>query len=67
MGKIAKLILASFMTRIIIDEDAPLETILEIARKKFYEKINLEFAENIESIEEDFESPFDPFQDAFTE
>lgn len=47
------------MTRVVVDEDATEDQIVELAKEKFLEKIHNELYENIEEIEDDLEMPFD--------
>ena len=56
--KVAKLVAVSFMTRVIVDEDASHEAIFETARPRLKEKAQEEMFENLESIEDDDECPF---------
>lgn len=60
MPKIAKLVCVSLMTRVIVDTDATESQILLKARGQFIDKIADDLADNIESIEDDEESPYDP-------
>jgi hypothetical protein len=57
--KVAKLVTVSLITRVIVDYGADDETILELARPKFVDKINKELNEHLEYIEDDDECPFD--------
>jgi len=58
--KKAFLVRASFVTRIVVDENATEQEKLEVAATKISEKATYEFNENLESIEEDNECPYDP-------
>lgn len=60
MKKVAKLVTITMNTRIIVDENASEEEIIEQASIKLSEKIQHEFNENLESICEDTECPYDP-------
>jgi hypothetical protein len=60
MGKVAKLVSVSLMTRVIVDEGASETEILELAGIKLAEKIQHELTEHIEGIEDDIECPYDP-------
>jgi hypothetical protein len=60
MAKVAKLVYLSMVTRVIVDEDAREEEIVEAARNRFIDKINTELGENTEEIEDDIECPYDP-------
>lgn len=57
--KIAKLVCVTLMTRVIVDENADEQTIMELAIPKLSEKLMDEPFEHIESIEDDTECPFD--------
>jgi hypothetical protein len=59
MGKVAKLVTVTMTTRIIVDENATEEQIIELASIKMSEKIQEEFNQNIESIQDDTECPYD--------
>ena len=61
MTKVAKLVTISLMTRVIVDENATDEQIVEAAKSKFIEKINNEALENLEDIVEDTECPYGTF------
>ena len=50
MGKVAKLVCVSLMTRVIVDENASEADILELAGVKLAEKIQHELTEHLESI-----------------
>lgn len=65
MGKVAKLVCVSLMTRVIVDENASEADILELAGVKLAEKIQNELTENLESIEDDIECPYDPLYDEY--
>ena len=60
MGKVAKLVCVSLMTRVIVDENASETEILELAGIKLAEKIQHELTEHLEVIEVDIECPYDP-------
>lgn len=60
MTKIAKLVCVSLMTRVIVDENATEQDILELAIPKLSEKLMDEPFEHIESMEDDTECPYDP-------
>jgi hypothetical protein len=57
--KKAMLVRVSFMTRIVVEENATEEEVIEKAKEKFIEKINNELQENIEDVYEDEEVPYD--------
>ena len=58
MAKVAKLVQISLMTRVVVDESATDEQILDAARPNLIEKVNMEFAENLDNISGDTECPF---------
>jgi hypothetical protein len=60
MSKVAKLVTISLMTRVIVDENASEEEILNSARPKFIQKVQEELSENLEEIWYDNECPYDP-------
>ncbi len=59
MAKVAKLVYASFVTRVVVDENATEEEILEASRQKFIEKVQTELGENVDEIQDDIEIPYD--------
>lgn len=61
MTKVAKLVTISLMTRVIVDENATDEQIMDAAKPKFIEKIKEEALENLEDIVDDTECPFGAF------
>jgi hypothetical protein len=60
MSKIAKLVTITMKTRILVDENASERDIIELASIRMSEKIQHEFNENLESIEDDIECPYNP-------
>lgn len=61
MGKVAKLVVTTFITRVVMDENTSLEEIAELVKPKLLDKINNnEVAENIETILPDEECPYTP-------
>ena len=57
--KVAKLVMVSLMTRVIVDENSTDEQILEKAKARFQAKLdNNELMDNLESIEDDEELPY---------
>ena len=60
MGKIAKLVTITMTTRIVVGEDASEADIIDIASIRMSEKIQHEFNENLGSIVDDMECPYDP-------
>lgn len=63
MAKVAKLVYVSLATRVIVDEEATDEQILERAKPRFIDKIQTESLENLNSIVDDTEWPYDPDMD----
>lgn len=63
MNKVAKIVCVSLMTRVVVDENATDEQIVELAKGKFKEKIEGELLENLEEIYDDEECPFGTFKD----
>lgn len=59
MGKVAKLVSVSLITRVIVDENASEQDILELAIPKLSEKLMDEPFEHIEEIVDDEECPYD--------
>ena len=57
--KVAKLVYVSLVTRIVVDENASEDEILNAASVKFIEKIQDEIEEHIEEIVDDNECPYD--------
>lgn len=57
--KVAKLVMVSLMTRVIVDDSATDEQIIQASYKGFQAKIdNRELGDNLESIEDDEEVPY---------
>tara|TARA_R110000796_G_scaffold1673_4_gene6977 strand:+ start:1092 stop:1817 length:726 start_codon:yes stop_codon:yes gene_type:complete len=57
--QVAKLVAVSLLTRVIVDEDASDEDILDKAKTKFQDKLNNnELDDNLEYIEDDTECPY---------
>ena len=48
------------VTRVIVDEDATEEQIINVAQYKFMDKVQTELCENLENIVDDVECPYDP-------
>lgn len=63
MAKVAKLVLVSLMTRVVVEESATEAEILDTAKLHFIEIITTELGEHIEDIEDDEECPYDPETD----
>jgi hypothetical protein len=58
--KKALLVAASFLTRVVVDENATEQEIMEMAALNISEKATTEFSDNLEYIELDEECPYDP-------
>lgn len=63
MAKVAKLVAVSLLTRVIVEDTASDEEILDAACPRFIEKISTELSEHLEYIEDDTECPYDPQTD----
>lgn len=59
MKKVAKLVTCSLMTRVVVDEDASENEIIEMAKSRFVVKILNELHEHIEDVEDDLEVPYE--------
>ena len=59
MKKVAKLVYITMATRVIVDEDAQDDEIVEASRKNFILKVKEELHENLEDIVDDIECPYD--------
>ena len=59
--KVAKLVYYSFMTRVVVDEDATESKIVLASKKNMLAKVNIELGENLEEISSDDECPFGTF------
>ena len=57
----AKLVYVSFITRILVDDNATEEDILDAAKNEFYIKVKNELSENLDKIIDDTECPFGTF------
>lgn len=60
MAKVAKLVVASFITRVVVEDTATYEETVEAARQGIAAKVNNELFENIEDVIDDTEMPYDP-------
>ena len=65
MGKVAKLVYVSLVTRVVVDENASEQEILELAIPKLSEKLMDEPFEHIEEIVDDEECPYDHLYDEY--
>jgi len=54
----AKLVYCSFVTRVVVPDDATEEQIIDLSRSNFIEKIWNDLSENIEEIIDDEEVPY---------
>lgn len=61
MTKVAKLVKVSLITRVIVEENATDEEVLQKSALAFKYKVNEELSENLDSIEPDVECPFGTF------
>ena len=60
MAKVAKLVTVSFITRVVVEDNATDEQILNEAKKGFQAKLdNNELMDNLEQIRDDEEMPFE--------
>ena len=61
--KVAKLVTVSFMTRVVVDENATEEEILQASKQGFQVKLdNDELLDNLEEIRDDIECPWGTFK-----
>ena len=60
MAKVAKMVVASFITRVVVEDTATYEEILDAAKLRIADKVQTEFDENIESVFDDAEMPYCP-------
>ena len=63
MAKVAKLVWVSIGTRVIVDEGATDEQVWAEAEERLIDNLKLGGLENIESIGDDTECPYDPETD----
>lgn len=62
-NKVAKLVAASFMVRVIVDESDSDDKVIKTAAKKMMDKVENDLGDNIEFIDDDDECPYDPNTD----
>lgn len=62
MSKVAKLIYYSFVTRVVVEDDATEQDIITESKRKILEKVNNELGENLEEIVDDEECPVGTFE-----
>jgi len=67
MAKVTKLVWVSIGTRVIVDDNASDEQIMELAMPRLIDNLMTNGFENIESIEDDLECPYDPDFDEMLE
>jgi hypothetical protein len=60
MAKVAKLVTIQLTTRVVVDENADDETIIDETIPRFIDKILTEIEEYNPQIEDDTEVPYDP-------
>lgn len=60
MKKVAKIVYVTFITRVIVDENATDEQIFEAARPELKRKADEEMFENLDGIKDDIECPYNP-------
>lgn len=65
MAKVAKLVYISLATRVVVDENATEDEIIQASRANFIDKIQVELGEYIEEIVNDTELPFGEIPDDF--
>lgn len=63
MAKVAKLVTISMMTRVVVDDDADDDFIINRSAMNFINKITNEIGEHIEEIVDDEECPYNPEED----
>ena len=61
MEKVAKLVMVSFLSRVIVNKEATDQEIIDKARASVLQRIPLEFYENVEEIADDKECPYGTF------
>lgn len=61
--KVAKLVYLTLVTRVVVDENATDEQIIDVAKDRFIDQIEMEIDEHIEDIVDDEECPYHPSTD----
>jgi hypothetical protein len=61
MGKVARLVTFSLTTRVVVDENASEDEIIQAARPQIQEKVRTELGDNMTENELDEECPFGTF------
>jgi hypothetical protein len=61
--KKAMLVYSSFVTRVIVDENASDDEIIQATKAKLVNQVTNELGDNVESIGYDFEVPYNPEKD----
>ncbi len=57
--KVAKLVSCSLMTRVIVEENATEDDVIRTAKHRFVNIVNESLGDNIETIENDMECPYE--------
>jgi len=65
--KVAKLVVVSIMTRVVVDENATDEDIIEAARPQLMANMKSDLHENVETIFDDLEVPFGTLDTDYTD
>jgi hypothetical protein len=65
MGKVAKLVYVTMVTRVVVDEGASDEEILRKAKPRLAFKVANELGVHVDEITPDEEMPYDPSSDDF--
>lgn len=66
MAKVAKLVYVSMATRVVVEDTATEQEIIDKAANRFIDKINSELGEHIEEIHDDIECPYDEELDFYS-
>lgn len=56
--KVAKLVYSTFVTRVIVDENATEEEILEATKSKLMDQVKYDLSDNLEEIKDDLDVPY---------
>ncbi len=56
--KVAKIVVVTLLTRVVVDEDLPDEDVVEIARGNLERNLRSDLHENVDAIFDDKECPF---------
>jgi rubrerythrin len=60
MAKIAKLVYFMFVTRVVVEDTATDEEMIEASKPSMLEKVKNELSENLDMIQDDLEVPYNP-------